>query len=335
MANVLVIGGAGYIGAHACKALAQAGHTPVVYDNFSLGWRDFVKWGPTIEGDILDQRALEAALKMHKIDAAMHFAAFALVGESVSEPAKYYRNNVAGVISLLDAMRACGVETLVFSSTCATYGTPDRSPITEETPQRPINPYGASKQMAEQIIADYAKAYGMRFYAPRYFNACGADPDCEIGEMRDPETHLIPRALMSLLGQIDDFAVFGSDYPTPDGTAVRDYIHVTDLAEAHVAALDRLLAGHEGGFINLGTGEGLSVKEVLDAVERVTGRALPAASGPRRPGDPPSLVADPSRAAQELGFSPRLSDIDTIIATAWAWHQGIHWDHLVKAHNQG
>lgn len=324
MANILVVGGAGYIGSHICKSLAQAGHHPVVYDNFGLGWRGFVKWGESVEGDINDKARLIDVLQGHKIDGVMHFAALALVGESMEQPGLYYRNNVAGVLSLLEAMRDVGCRKLVFSSTCATYGQPEIVPITEEEKQAPINPYGASKLMAERIIEDFEMAYGFSAYRLRYFNACGADPEAEIGEMRDPETHLIPRALMYLLGQREEFQILGSDYPTTDGTAIRDYIHVQDLAAAHILAMERLLEGVEGGALNLGTGHGYSVKQVLDIVEEVTGREMPKAAGPRRPGDPPELVAKTDRARKELGFMPCHSDLDYIIETAWNWHQRIH-----------
>lgn len=322
--SVLVIGGAGYIGAHTCKALAGAGYRPVTFDNLSTGHRDFVRWGPLVEGDIRDAGAVAEAVERHGAAAAIHFAACAYVGESVTDPAKYYDNNVAGTLALLEGLRRAGCEKLVFSSTCAVYGQPEEVPIRETTRPEPVNPYGRSKRMVEQILADYRAAYDLRFVALRYFNACGADPDGEIGELRDPETHLVPRALMALQGYIDDFMVFGSDFPTPDGTAIRDYIHVADLADAHVAALRLLLDGHEGGTYNLGTGQGYSVKEVLDAVARETGERLPDVKGPRRPGDPAELVADPARARDSLGFTPRHSDLDTVIRTAWAWHRKAH-----------
>ena len=275
---VLVAGGAGYVGSHACKALAQAGFQPVVLDNLSTGHEDFVRWGPLVRADLHDTAAVADAIRRHGCAAVLHFAAFAYVGESVTDPAKYYDNNVAGTLSLLRGMRAAGCEALVFSSTCAIYGQPAQVPISEETPPDPINPYGASKLMVERILADFRPAYGLRSIALRYFNACGADPDAEIGELRDPETHLIPRAMMALQGHIDDFAVFGSDFPTPDGTAIRDYIHVADLADAHVAALERLLAGDAGGVFNLGTGRGYSVQQVLQR-DRAGGGRTPAGRG--------------------------------------------------------
>lgn len=321
---VLVVGGAGYVGGHTCKALARAGYRPVVFDNLSTGHRDFVRWGPLVRGDIHDTAAVASAIGQHGCAAVLHFAALACVGESMASPAAYYDTNVAGTLSLLDGMRAAGCGTLVFSSTCAVYGQPEQMPIREATPRDPVNPYGASKLMVERILADYGAAYGLRSVALRYFNACGADEEGELGELRDPETHLIPRAMMALQGYLSDFAVFGADFPTPDGTAVRDYIHVADLAEAHVAALGLLLGGHAGGAFNLGTGRGLSVAEVLGAIERVTGERLPAATGARRPGDPATLVADPSLARTALGFEPRRSDLDTIVRTAWAWHRRAH-----------
>jgi UDP-arabinose 4-epimerase len=320
MTNVLVTGGAGYIGAHACKALAAAGYRPVVFDNLVYGHREAVKWGPLIEGDLADRAAVEAAIAAHDIAAVMHFAAYAYVGESIEEPAKYYRNNLFGTLNLLEAMRAAGLDKLVFSSTCATYGVPETMPIREDTEQRPINPYGHSKLMCEQIIRDFAAAYGLRCVMPRYFNACGADPDGEIGEDHEPEPHLIPLALRAADGGTP-LTVFGEDYPTPDGTCIRDYIHVTDLAEAHVAALDYLVAGGETLAVNLGTGRGISVRELLGAVEQVTGQAVRHSVGPRRPGDPAVLVADPALAAATLDWKARKSDIATIVETAWAWHR--------------
>ena len=321
---VLVAGGAGYVGAHACKALARAGFLPVVMDNLSTGHRDFVRWGPLVKADLHDTSTITDTIRRHDCVAVLHFAAFALVGESVTDPAKYYDNNVAGTLSLLAGMRAAGCDALVFSSTCAIYGQPAQVPIVEDTRPDPINPYGTSKLMVERILSDFRPAYGLRSIALRYFNACGADPDSEIGEMRDPETHLIPRAMMALQGHIADFAVFGSDFETPDGTAIRDYVHVADLADAHVAALRHLLSGGPGGVFNLGTGRGHSVREVLDAIEREAGERLPDVTGPRRAGDPAVLVAEPARARSELGFDPRLSDLATIVRTAWAWHCRMH-----------
>ena len=316
--TILVTGGAGYVGAHACKALAQAGWKPVVYDNLVHGHAEAVKWGPLEHGDIADRARLDLVLETYRPVAAMHFAAFTSVGESVSDPAKYYRNNVAGSLSLLEALRDAGVGRFVFSSTAAVYGTPDRVPIPEDLAKSPINPYGWTKLAIENLLADFAVAHGLKATALRYFNAAGADPDGEIGERHDPETHLIPLALDAASGKGAPLKLFGDDYPTEDGTCVRDYIHVADLADAHVKALGAL-----DGFnaFNLGTGTGASVRQILDSVERVTGRPVPHDVAPRRAGDPPSLVADPSRAMKALGWAPRLSDLDSIVSTAWAWHQ--------------
>jgi UDP-glucose 4-epimerase/UDP-arabinose 4-epimerase len=321
---VLVVGGAGYVGAHTCKALSQAGYRPIVFDNLSTGHRNFVRWGPLVQADIADSGAVSDAISRHDCVAVLHFAACAYVGESVVDPAKYYGNNVAGTLAVLNGMRAAGCGALVFSSTCAVYGQPDCVPISELTRPDPINPYGASKLMVERIISDFRSAYGLRAIALRYFNACGADPDGELGELRNPETHLIPRAMMALQGHIEDFEIFGADFDTPDGTAIRDYIHVADLADAHVAALSSLLNGAAGGVFNLGTGHGYSVMEVLRAIEREAGESLPSPKGPRRMGDPAVLVATASRAQAELRFRPKLSDIETIVRTAWGWHRRVH-----------
>jgi UDP-arabinose 4-epimerase len=318
MARVLVTGGAGYIGSHACKALAAAGHTPIAYDNLSRGNAWAVKWGPLEEGDILDQACIEAAIARHRIDAVMHFAALAYVAESVADPAIYYRTNAMGVLTLLEAMRAQGVGRLVFSSSCATYGSPEATPIREDAPQAPINPYGASKLMGERMIADFVAAYGLKAVAMRYFNAAGADPECEIGEAHDPETHLIP-LLLDAAATGGAFTIFGDDYPTADGSCVRDYVHVADLASAHVLACEKL--DEMDGLVayNLGAGVGLSNFEIVEAVRRRTGCAIRSAVGPRRAGDPPVLTADPRRANTELGWTPRLSGLDDIIDTAWRW----------------
>jgi UDP-arabinose 4-epimerase len=317
--KILVTGGAGYVGSHACKALAAAGHVPVVYDNLSRGHREAVRWGPLIEGDLHDAERLAAALRDHRVDAVMHFAAFAYVGESVGEPHKYYRNNVRGTLALLDALREAGVKRIVFSSTCAVYGVPDTVPIRETTAKAPLNPYGETKLAVERALHWYAEAYGMRYMALRYFNAAGADAAGEIGENHEPETHLIPRVLRAALGTGEPVEIYGTDYPTPDGTAIRDYIHVADLADAHLRALDHLAAGGAGGAVNLGTGSGCSVRQVIAAVERLGGRPVPRREAARRPGDPPELVADPSLARTQLGWQPRCSDLETIIATALAW----------------
>jgi UDP-arabinose 4-epimerase len=322
--NILVTGGAGYIGSHACKALAAAGYVPVAYDNLVYGHREAVRWGPFVEADLADRERLARALAEHDIAAVMHFAAFAYVGESMSKPELYFRNNLVNSLGLLDAMLAAKIRHIVFSSTCATYGTPERVPIAEETPQRPVNPYGESKLMVERALHWYGEAHGIRYAALRYFNAAGADPEGEIGEEHEPETHLIPLILYAALGRRPDIAIFGTDYPTPDGSAIRDYIHVQDLAEAHVAALRHLLEGGESLRLNLGTGTGHTVREVIAAAERVTGRRIPQREAPRRAGDPPALVADPSRAKAALGWTARMSDLDTILRTAWHWHLRSH-----------
>lgn len=316
---LLITGGAGFIGSHTAKQLARAGYLPVVVDNLSTGHRDAVRWGSLVEADIRDTDALVAAMRLHQPQAVIHFAAHAYVGESVYDPTKYYRNNVEGTRSLLDACHATGVDKLIFSSSCATYGIPDSLPIREDDPQHPINPYGRTKLIGEQMLADCEVAHGLKFVALRYFNAAGADPDGELGERHEPETHLIPRALLAAFGQLPLLEVFGSDLPTPDGTCVRDYIHVTDLARAHVMAAAYLIAGGASTRLNLGTGRGTSVREVLDAIERVTGRRVPAVMRPARAGDPPTLFADGSRAAEVLGFVPELSDLDTIMRTAAPW----------------
>lgn len=322
--RILVVGGAGYIGAHTCKALAQAGFVPVTFDNFSTGHRDFVRWGPLVEGDIRDSEAVARAVRAHGVAAAIHLAGLAHVGDSMVDPAVCYENNVAGSLFLLKGLREAGCDRLVFSSTCAVYGQPDRLPIDETAPTAPVSPYGQSKRMVEHMLADFGRAYGLKSVILRYFNACGADAAGDLGEKRDPETHIIPRALMALQGYVDDFTVFGSDFPTPDGTAVRDYIHVADLADAHVLALQRLLRGEPGGTFNLGTGEGYSIREVLSVIEEVTGLTLPDVTGGRRAGDPAILVADASRARAELGFEARRSDLRQIVETAWQWHLRAH-----------
>jgi UDP-arabinose 4-epimerase len=315
-ARVLVTGGAGYIGSHTAKLLNQKGVEPVVYDNLSTGNRSAVRWGPFIEGDILDTERLEQTIARFEPDAVIHFAASAYVGESVEDPAKYYRNNVAGTLSLLNACRNAKLDKVIVSSSCATYGVPAALPIQEATPQHPINPYGRTKLIAEHMLSDFAAAYGLRYVALRYFNACGADPDGELSERHDPETHLVPRALLAAGGKIPSLAVFGDDYETPDGTCIRDYIHVTDLAHGHVLALDHLMAGGADLAVNLGTGRGSSIRQILDAVARVTNHEVPIEIHPRRAGDPPALYADPTLARETLGFSPRYSDLDTIVRTA-------------------
>lgn len=320
--RILVTGGAGFIGSHSCKALAEAGAVPVVIDNLSTGHADNVRWGPLVEADLRDREAVLAALKAHDIQGILHFAASAYVGESVADPHAYYDNNVGGMMSLLSAAREAGVDQIVFSSSCATYGTPAALPIREDMPQAPINPYGRTKLVCEWMLRDYAPAYGMRHVALRYFNAAGADPGGALGERHTPETHLLPLTLLAAAGLRPALQVFGTDYPTPDGTCIRDYIHVADLARAHVMALDYLAKGGDSVALNLGTGQGQSVREIIAAVERVTGLPVPVTEAPRRDGDPPELTADPARAAQVLGFRAEFTDIDTIVAHAAPWFVG-------------
>jgi UDP-glucose-4-epimerase GalE len=317
---VLVTGGAGYIGSHAAKALHRAGYRVVVYDNFVAGHRGAVKYGELVTGDITDLALLRRTFRHHEIAAVMHFAAFLDVGESVREPAKYYRNNVGGALTVLEAMAAEGVKHFVFSSTCATYGEPIETPIAETHPQNPINSYGESKLAVERALPHFALAYGMRWVALRYFNASGADPDGEIGEDHSPEIHVIPRAIEAAIGG-RGLTVFGDDYPTPDGTCLRDYIHVADLADAHVKALEAIVETGKSGAYNLGTGHPHSVREVIDTVQRVTGRTVPWTLGPRRPGDPAVLYAAPHKAQAELHWKPRFVEIDAIVRTAWEWHR--------------
>jgi UDP-arabinose 4-epimerase len=317
---ILVTGGAGYIGSHACKALARAGYTPIAFDNLVYGHREAVRWGPLVEGDLADQALVAQTLRRFDIAAVMHFAAYAYVGESMAKPELYFRNNVVNSLGLLECMNEAGIRRIVFSSTCATYGIPETVPIREILPQRPVNPYGESKLMIERALHWHGIAHGLRHVALRYFNAAGADPDGEIGEHHDPETHLIPLVLDAASGRRAQIDIYGKDYATPDGTAIRDYIHVTDLAAAHVQALDYLEGGGASIALNLATGQGHSVREVIAAAERITGRRIPQREVERRPGDPPCLVADATLANRTLGWTPRVSDLDTIIATAWAWH---------------
>jgi UDP-glucose 4-epimerase len=323
--RILVTGGAGYIGSHACRLLSRAGHEVWCYDNLSRGHRQAALAGRVIEGEVADQNKVEATLREHRIDAVMHFAAFALVGESVAEPHKYYQNNVVASLALLEAMRAADVKRIVFSSTTATYGVPDRVPITEDTPQRPINPYGFSKLVIERALLDYAHAYDFAFAALRYFNAAGASPDGDLGEVDRSQSRLIPLVLQVALGQREAITIFGDDYPTPDGTCIRDYIHVDDLASAHLQALERLTPGR-GLLLNLGTGRGHSVRQVVDVCRRVSGREIPVRLAPRRPGDPAELVADASLARRVLDWQPRYPELEQIVETAWRWH---------SAHPQG
>lgn len=321
--TVLVTGGAGYIGSHACKALSQAGYLPVTYDSLIHGHARAVKWGPLERGDILDRARLEKVLGYYKPIAIMHFAAFAYVGESLSDPGKYYRNNVMGSLALIQAAQQQKIDKIVFSSTCATYGTPNELPIRENTPQSPINPYGSSKLMVERMLQDFGVAHGLRAITLRYFNAAGADPEGEIGEAHEPETHLIPLLLDAASGRRPYVTIFGSDYETPDGTCIRDYVHVTDLADAHVKALEALEAGAPSGAFNLGNEQGFSVLEVVEVVKRVTGLHVPVTRADRRAGDPAALVSDSAKAREALGWQPRLAGLHDIVLTAWAWHQKV------------
>lgn len=320
MRTVLVTGGAGYVGSHACKAFARAGWQVVALDNLSRGWPEAVRWGPLVVGDIADAACVQAALDQYRPDVVAHFAAYAYVGESVEQPDIYYRNNSVGTLNLLDVLRASPCRRVIFSSTCASYGHPVRLPIDETHPQAPINPYGWSKFIIERMLEDYAVAYGLTSTSLRYFNAAGCDPEGEIGERHEPETHAIPLAIAAAV-QGGVFRVNGTDFDTRDGSAVRDYIHVSDLADAHVLAAERLLSTQGAQVFNLGTGTGTSVLELVAAVERATGGRLHVEYGPRRPGDPATLVAAADKARQELGWKPSRSDIDTIVETALAWQR--------------
>ncbi|GHA85455.1 UDP-glucose 4-epimerase GalE [Algimonas arctica] len=321
--KVLVVGGAGYIGSHICKALAARGDTPIVFDNLSSGHEHAVQWGPLHRGDIRNAADIDAAFANHKPDAVIHFAACIEVGEGEIEPLRFWDNNVGGVISLLQAMKRANVNTLVFSSTCATYGEPETLPLTESEPQTPVSVYGRTKLAVETLLSDVSKAEDLSYAALRYFNASGASPDGEIGEEHDPESHLIPNALKAAAGLSGRMKLFGTDYPTRDGTCVRDYIHVSDLAVAHLAALDRLLSGNDSFVCNLGSGTGFTVREILDAVERVTGNPVPCDEHPRRPGDAPTLLADTSTAERLLGFKTVRSTPDLVIGDAWAFHRRV------------
>lgn len=323
--RVLITGGAGYIGSHTAKQFAAAGIDPVVFDNFRTGHRWAVRWGPLVDGDLNDSAALGEALCAHRPEAVIHFAGSAYVGESVQEPRLYFRNNVVNSLNVLDAMVDAGVRYIVFSSSCTTYGAPQQLPIGEDHPQHALSPYGESKLFVEHALGWYTGPYGLRYAALRYFNAAGADPDGSIGEVHDPETHLIPLVIQAALGQRPALELYGTDYATPDGTAIRDYVHVADLAAAHVQAVQYLLNGGDNLALNLGTGRGYSVREVIAAVERIGGRPVPVRMGPRRPGDAAALVADAAKARDVLGWRPQHSDLDTIVQTAWNWHaqQGI------------
>ena len=318
--RILVTGGAGYIGSHTVRLLLAKGHTVVVYDNLSMGHRQAVPAECLVVGDLKDSDHLDHVLLINRIEAVVHFAAVAAVGESVVNPAKYYQNNLVNTLNLMERMRSNGISRMVFSSTCATFGTPDRVPLTEDLPQKPINSYGWSKLLIERALIDYASAYGWGFAALRYFNAAGASATGEIGEDHDPETHLIPLILQTILGQRSHIEVFGTDYPTPDGTCVRDYIHVDDLASAHLLALEKLQPSAALTY-NVGIGQGYSVRQVIQAIEKVTGKSVPVKYGPRRPGDPAELVASPAKIMKELGWRPKYLELEPILDTAWNWHR--------------
>ena len=321
MKNILVIGGAGYIGSHMCKHLAQSGYQPIVLDSLVSGHREAVKWGTFVNGSLDDSVMLKQILEQHSIAAVMHFAAFCYVGESVTNPAIYYQNNVAATISLLQSMIETNVKNFIFSSSSATYGEPIEIPISENHPQDPINPYGRTKLMVEQIINDFSNAYGLSSVALRYFNAAGADPDGELGEDHRPETHLIPLVLQAALGRKQDIKVFGNDYATKDGTCIRDYIHINDLASAHLLALERLLNGHPGENYNLGNGDGYSVLDVIETARKVTGKLIPFEISDPRSGDPAVLIGSSRKAMDELGWKPKYAELDVIIEHAWNWHR--------------
>lgn len=327
---ILVVGGAGYIGSHTVRQLAAANRKVVVLDNLIYGHREAIVDDSVtfVEGDLGDRKILDEVFTSHDIGAVMHFAAFAYVGESVTEPSKYYHNNLAAPLVLLDAMRAHGVDIFIFSSTCATYGNPEYVPIDEKHPQNPINPYGASKLMLERVLADYSHAYDLKYAALRYFNASGCSLDGQIGEDHNPETHLIPLVLEAAAGTRDHITIFGTDYPTPDGSCIRDYIHVIDLARAHILAIDKLSEGADSFQCNLGTGIGVSVKELIATAEKVTGKNIPVVIGERRPGDPPELVAAPDKAKELLGWEAEYKDLTKVLETAWAWTNGPRKGHF-------
>lgn len=324
MKTVLIAGGAGYIGSHANKMLSRRGYNTIVYDSLATGHREAVKWGKLIEGDILDSDKLRTVFKENQIDAVMHFAAFSLVGESVTDPAKYYHNNVSGTLSLLNAMREAGCGYFIFSSTCATYGMPVENPMSESHPQNPINPYGNTKLAVERMLADFSDAYGLKYSALRYFNAAGADSDAETGENHNPESHLIPLVLDAAMGRRENIKIFGTDYNTPDGTCIRDYIHVNDLSDAHILALEYLMNGGASTAFNLGNGNGYSVRQIIASAEKAVGHKIPTVETDRRPGDPDALVGSAQKAKSLLGWKPQLADIDTIIETAYKWHRTLH-----------
>jgi UDP-glucose-4-epimerase GalE len=322
MKEILVTGGAGYIGSHTLRALRDRGYKPICFDNLSTGFREFAADFPFVQGDLGNRSDLEQVFCSSAPEAVIHFASHALVEESYRDPLKYYRDNILNCLNLLEAMVRHGLRYFVFSSSCATYGIPPGVPISETAPLQPVNPYGATKMMIERILADFGRAHGTGFIALRYFNAAGASPDGTIGEWHEPETHLIPRLFDVVLGTGNEAQVYGDDYPTPDGTCIRDYIHVLDLAAAHVSALERLFDGHASDIYNLGTGRGYSVLEVIQEVKRSTGCDFPVVFKARRPGDPPALVADPGKAASDLGWSARHSSLEEIVQSAWNWHRG-------------
>jgi len=326
LTNILVTGGAGYIGSHACKALRAAGYTPVVVDNLVTGWEDAVKFGPFEHGDLTDRARLDEVFDKFKPKAVMHFAALSQVGEAMAEPGRYWANNVIGSLTLIEAAVAAGCLDFVFSSTCATYGEQDNVVLDENTPQHPLNAYGASKRAIEDILRDFEAAHGLRSVIFRYFNVAGADPDAEVGEFHRPETHLVPLILDAIDGKRDALTVFGTDYDTPDGTCIRDYVHVCDLVDAHVLGLNWLEQGRGSRVFNLGTGSGFSVREVIDQSRSVTNREVPHTIGPRRAGDCTKLVSGSVRAEQELGWTPNRSNLKTMITDAWRWHQTGHYD---------
>ena len=322
--TILVVGGAGYIGSHTAMALNNANYDVLVFDNLSTGHTEFLRFGRHVIGDLADRAALDALFASNAIAGVMHFAAFAYVGESVTDPAKYYRNNVANTLNLLECMRDHEVRHCIFSSSCATYGVPEKLPLVESHPQTPINPYGRTKLQVEWMLEDFAHAYGLHFSSLRYFNAAGAAPaewKAGIGEWHEPETHLIPLVLQAALDEKRQIRIFGADYETRDGTCIRDYIHVCDLADAHILALERLFAGEGSSVFNLGNGRGYSVREVVDCACDVTGRKIVVQEAPRRPGDPPILVGDAGKALYELGWQPKFAELDVIVRTAWAWEQ--------------
>ena len=318
---ILVTGGAGYIGSHVNKLLAREGYETVVFDNLIYGHREAVKWGTLVEGDLKNINEIEAVFEKYPIEAVFHFAAYAYVGESVAEPEKYYYNNIGCTLNLLKVMRKYCCNKIIFSSSCATYGEPKQTPITEDMPQNPINPYGFTKYAVERIFKDYERAYGLKYVVLRYFNAAGADPEGEIGEAHDPETHIIPLILDAASGKRPNIKVFGTDYPTRDGSCIRDYIHVSDLATAHLLALRHLEAGKPSQFLNLGNTKGTSVLELIEAAKRVTGKDIPVVLSDRRPGDPAVLVGSSEKAKRVLSWEPMYGDIDTIVRHAWAWHE--------------